>query len=149
MEGGQGARQQAAVLRVLEEKPIFYRDGKKAVVGVVEHGAVVHAVHLKALLGDKLRAVQQLDEVEGLLGMGRVGVDGSVESHRGSDAPLWIGNGKDSVLHVLSGKAHQLVSADGSAALVQGRRLGISLVLKRRKSIRLFYCLLQGVLGDQ
>ena len=82
--------------------------------------------------------------------MGRVGVDGGVESHRGSDAPLWVGYGQDGVLRFLSGKAHQVVSADESAAaLVQGRRLGISLVLKRRKSVRLFYCLLQGVLGDQ
>ena len=81
--------------------------------------------------------------------MGRVGVDGSVESHRGSDAPLWVGYGQDGVLHVLSGKACEGVYADKTAALILRRRLGIGLLLECGKGVRLLDGACEGLCGDQ
>ena len=117
-------------------------------VAIAKGSTIVETVHLETLLGKKLLAVKQLDEVEGLLGIGRIGVDGGVKSHRGSDASIPVGHREEGIFCILTGKSQQTIHANAGTRLVYQRGLGIRLVLQIHQRVRLLHRLLHGLPGD-
>ena len=117
-------------------------------VAIAKGSTIVEPVHLETLLGKKLLAVKQLDEVEGLLGMGRVGVDGGVKSHRGSDASIPVGH-REEVYSVSSlERPNRLYMLMPVPDWYTSGDSGIRLVLQIHQRVRLLHRLLHGFPGD-